>query len=127
MFNGVDDQIEPFENELTEQRLTPGRSHQAVGIHLSIPKRKGQEAGARELTGFLVGERDGDGAVERQSQRLDDISRQKRHDARVGESIDLHATNPGAVQVARVGEDAVALMLENQPGADFTHSRLLRG
>ena len=127
-FDGVNDQIEPFEYELTEQRLTSRRSHEAVGIHLSIPKRKGQETGAREFDRFLGGERDDDLAVERQSQRLDDILRQKRHDgARIDESVELHATNPSAVQVARVGEDAVALILENQPGAYFTHRRLLGG
>ena len=78
--DGVDHQIEPFENELTQRRLTSRRSHQAVGIHLSIPKRKGQETGARELDRFLGGERDDDLAVERQSQGLDDILRKKLGD-----------------------------------------------
>ena len=121
-FDGVDDQIEPFENELTEQRLTTRRSHQAVSIHLSISERKGQQTGAWQLDLFLVGERDDDLAVEWQSQRLDDVLRQQRHDgSRVDESVELHATDPGAVQVARFGEDTVALILENQPCADFAH------
>lgn len=126
VFDGVDDQIEPFENELTEQRLTSRRSHQAVGIHLSISERQRQEPGARELDSLLVGERDDDLAVEQQPQCFYDVLRQKRHDgAGVDESIELDATNPSAVQVARFGEDAVALILENQPGVDFPHRRLL--
>ena len=51
-FDGVDDQIEPCENELTEPRLTSRRSHQAVGIHLSIPERKGTGDGREGARSF---------------------------------------------------------------------------
>ena len=60
--------------------------------------------------GTSQGERDR--AVERQAQRVYDVSRQERHDgSRVGEHVQLNATNPGAVQVTSFGENAVPLTL----------------
>ena len=125
MIDGIDDQIESLQHELTDERLTLWRSYEAVGIHLSIAQREGKKTGAGKLDFFFIGKRDDDVPINGQSERLDDVLRQERHDAScVNKGVDVDATNPIAVQMAGLSEYTVTLVLENDPRADFSHRRL---
>jgi hypothetical protein len=89
---------------------------------LPVREREGEEARSRKLDSFFIRERDDHAAIHGQTELLDDIAREKRHDsARVNQRFQFQAPDAATLQVAGIGENKVALVFENYSCANFSH------
>lgn len=107
---------------MPQQRFAAGWSDEAVRVHLSVQERQGQQSRSGKLNSFLVDECHDDPAIQRQTELLDYILGQKGHDsAGINKRFQFQAANAGMIEVTCFGENAIALILKNQPCANLLH------